>query len=88
MGLNVAHDATLPGAELAGLSVQEIVIDSAVQLIRIHRIDPILLAPVFALKARDRVLVDLLLVSLTLPKRCPDPRDYFATERQSIQAQV
>ena len=49
MGLDVPHDPALLGSEFAGLTVEEVVVDTPVQLVDVHAVDAVLKTLVLAL---------------------------------------
>ncbi|MGA3079091.1 MAG: hypothetical protein ABSG56_36095 [Bryobacteraceae bacterium] len=85
MRLDVARDAALLGPELGGFAVEEVIVDPAVQLVHVHRIDPVLDAPVLPLQFRDRLFVALALIHVALPQGLGDPGQHLLAERDALQ---
>ncbi|HOL72029.1 MAG TPA: hypothetical protein PKW45_11335 [Bryobacteraceae bacterium] len=71
--LDVAQDAVLLGAPLGRLAVEERVVDPAIQLVHVHRVDAILEAAVLRLEPSDRFVVEGLLVVVAFTQRGDDP---------------
>jgi hypothetical protein len=50
------------------MTVEELGVDAAVELVQVHGVNPLLDALVLAVKLHERLVMELLLVRLTLPQ--------------------